>query len=235
MTGWGYVYEAQIQMASLLSDATVVARLESNEQQLRIANNSASLAMANAIHAELTAATADVERRKALLAEALNANFDCDEKEFSGLVSWQNKTSWLVGCGLILILALTAAVHHHSILFLVGATGGLLSRLSRSLDRKDVPTDYGASWTTLFLSPVAGALGAWAGILLSGLAVNLNVLGPIFKVDWSEAPCEPTTLAIALAFGFSERLLDGVFDKVEEKTGVAQTTSTNPPPAAKDK
>jgi hypothetical protein len=235
MTGWGYVYEAQIQMVALLSPQTVVARLESNEQQLRVVGDAPSLAMANAIHTQLTAVGADVDpdRRKALLAEAFNANFDRDEKEFAGLVSWQNKASWLVGCGLVLILMLTGVIHHHSILFLVGATGGLLSRLSRSLERKDVPSDYGASWTTLFLSPVAGALGAWAGILISGLAVQLNVLGSVFNVDWSTAPCEPTTLAIALAFGFSERLLDGVFDQLVGKTGVAQTTSTNPQPPPK--
>lgn len=233
MTGWGYVYEAQIQMVPLLSPQTVVARLESNEQQLRVAGDAPSIAMANAIHTQLTAVGADVDpdRRKALLAEALDANFDRDENEFAGLVSWQNKASWLVGCGLVLILMLTGVIHHHSILFLVGATGGLLSRLSRSLDRKDVPTDYGASWTTLFLSPVAGALGAWAGILVSGLAVQLNVLGSVFNVDWSTAPCEPTTLGIALVFGFSERLLDGVFDNLVAKSGVAQSTTSSQPTA----
>lgn len=102
--------------------------------------------------------------------------------------------------------------------------GGLLSRLSRSLNRKDVPTDYGASWTTLFLSPVAGALGAWSGILLSGLAVKLNVLGSIFNVDWAEAPCQTMTLAIALVFGFSERLLDTVFEGIEGKSQTSKST-----------
>lgn len=233
ITGWGYVHEAETQMTSFLPDETVMARLETNEQQLRIANDAPSLALANAIHEELTATSSDKPRRKALLAEALNANYERDDNTFADLVSWQNKTSWLVACGLVLILVLTGAISHHSILFLVGATGGLLSRLSRSLDRKDVPTDYGASWTTLFLSPVAGALGAWAGILLSGLAVKLNVLGSIFQVDWSAAPCQQTTLAIALVFGFSERLLDSVLDKLVEKAGTTQATATNPQPPQK--
>jgi hypothetical protein len=57
------------------------------------------------------------------------------------MVSEQNKTSWLVGCGLTLIVALTFAIHNYSILFLVGAMGGALSRLSRTLNRKDVPTE----------------------------------------------------------------------------------------------
>jgi hypothetical protein len=232
ITGWGYLHEAEIQMTPFLRPETVTARLERSEQQLRILNDAPSLALANAIHQELTSPQTPVnlERRGALLAEALNSNYQREDNDFADLVSWQNKTSWLVGCGLVLILVLTAAVSHHSILFLVGATGGMISRLSRSLDRKDVPTDYGASWTTLFLSPVAGALGAWAGILLSGLAVQLNILGPVFKIDWSSALCQPTTLGIALVFGFSERLLDGVLDKLVEKTGAAQATAANPQP-----
>jgi hypothetical protein len=166
-----------------------------------------------------------------LLAEAFNANFAREDTTFANLVSWQNKASWLVGNGLFLILALTIGVPHHSILFLVGGAGGLISRLARSLDRKDVPTDYGASWTTLFLSPVSGALGAWAGILIAGLAVQLNVLGTAFsQARWDE-PCNLPTLALALLFGFSERLLDSVMDKVEAKAVGDQTPAKTPPPA----
>ena len=172
MTGWGYVHEAQVQMAALLAEETVRARLESAEQQLKGTTDAPCLALADSIHKALAVTPADIKRQKALLAEALSSVYDRTDKGFADLVSWQNKTAWLVSCGLVLIIALTGAIHHHSILFLVGAAGGLISRLSRSLDRKEVPTDYGASWTTLFLSPVAGGLGAWAGILLSGLAVN---------------------------------------------------------------
>jgi len=229
ITGWGYVHEVEAQMAKFLAPETVIARLESAEQQLRVTNDAPCLALANSVHQALTTASPDIKRQQALLAEALNSTYDRVDTTFANLVSWQNKTSWLVACGLALIIALTAAFPHHGILFLVGAAGGLISRLSRSLDRKDVPTDYGASWTTLFLSPVSGALGAWAGILLSGLAVKLNVLGPIFNADWSD-PCHPMVLGIALLFGFSERLLDGVLDKLVEKSGGSNTTATNPQP-----
>jgi hypothetical protein len=233
LTGWGYVHEAEIQMTQFLPDSTVTARLESAEQELRVTNDAKSLALANAIHQALTSdPPAGLSRRQALLAEALSVKYDREDNSFADLVSWQNKTSWLVGCGLVLTLVLTGAIHHHSILFLVGGTGGLLSRMSRSLERKQVPTDYGASWTTLFLSPVAGAIGAWAGILLSDLAKQVNVLGTAFAADWTE-PCRPTTLAIALVFGFSERILDGVLDKLAEKTGSSQTTATNPQPPQK--
>jgi hypothetical protein len=231
ITGWGYVHEVQKQMSGYLVPETVVARLESAEQQLRATNDSPCLALASSIHQSLTAASPDIKSQKALLAQALDSIYDRTDTAFANLVSWQNKTSWLVACGLLLIIALTMAFPHHSVLFLVGAAGGLISRLSRSLDRKDVPTDYGASWTTLFLSPVSGALGAWAGILLSGLAFKLNVLGQVFNADWSD-PCHPIVLGIALLFGFSERLLDGVLDKLVDKSGAGNTgVSTNPQPA----
>ncbi|HEX4498354.1 MAG TPA: putative Ig domain-containing protein [Thermoanaerobaculia bacterium] len=233
MTGWGYVHEAKIQAAQFLPEPTLSARLASAEQQLRLAGDAPSLALANTIHEALKGtAPAGLGERQALLAAALAANYQRDDDSYTDLVSWQNKTSWLVGCGLVLILVLTGVIQHHSILFLVGGLGGLLSRLSRSLNRKDVPTDYGASWTTLFLSPVAGALGAWTGILLAALAVKLNVLGPAFTGDWAN-PCGTMTLAIALVFGFSERLLDSVLDKIEAKSGVDPTTTstktTSPP------
>jgi hypothetical protein len=230
MTGWGYVHEVEIQMSGFLPDPTVTARLETAEQQLRITNDAPSLALANSIHQGLTSADTTLERKRALLAEALSANYEREDNTFADLVSWQNKTAWLVACGLALMIVLSAVIPHHSILFVIGSAGGLLSRLSRSLNRKDVPTDYGASWTTLFLSPVAGGLGAWAGILISTLAVQLHVLGSVFEANWLEPSCRPMTLAIALVFGFSERLLDGVLDKLVDKADSAQTTATNPQP-----
>jgi hypothetical protein len=229
ITGWGYVHEVEIKMARFRDSESVVAHLEDAERKLRAANDASDLALANSIHQALTTAGTSIARLQELLASALGVNYDRSDNSFADLVSWQNKTSWLVFCGLSLIVALSAAFPNQSVLFLLGAAGGLISRLSRSLERKDVPTDYGASWTTLFLSPVAGALGAWAGILLAGLAVDLNVLGNVFVVNW-ENPTTTSTLAIALLFGFSERLLDSVLDKLEQAGGVPKASSTNPQP-----
>jgi hypothetical protein len=230
MTGWGYAHEAQVMMVPCLSEPTVTARLESAEEKLRLATDAPSLALADSVHRALTSQPAQpMERLRALLCEALYTNYNTEDTNFSNLVSWQNKTSWLVGCGLVLILMLTIAFPDHGILFLIGGAGGLISRLSRSLDRKDVPTDYGASWTTLFLSPVAGALGAWAGILIAALAVSANVLGSALTVDWNR-PDSPMTLAVALLFGFSERLLDSVFDKLESKALGGQPAGAPKPP-----
>lgn len=232
LTGWGYVHDAEIQMAQFLADETVTARLETAERMLRVSNDPSSLTMANTIHLALTNnPTAPLPRRRALLAEALTINYEREDAGFADLVSWQNKASWLVVCALLVVVALTLSLQRHAVLFLVGAVGGLLSRMSRSLDRKDVPTDYGASWSTLFLSPASGALGAWAGILIANLAISLNVLGNAFQPDWDH-PCQAMTLAIALVFGFSERLLDGVLDKLVDKSGTNAGTNPQPPQKA---
>jgi len=230
LSGWGLVHAVEVQMIPFLPEPRVRTWLETSEQRLRTINDTVSVALANAIHQELANATADPDRRRALLAEALATVYDSKDTSYASLVSWQNKTSWLVGCGLVLIVVLTGAFSAQSVLFLVGGAGGLISRMSRSLDRKDVPTDYGASWTYLFLSPIAGALGAWAGILLSDILQQAKVLGPTFNATW-EHPMAPTTLGIALVFGFSERLLDGVLDKLVATVGIDKTTSATAPPS----
>lgn len=219
MAAWTRLHSAEVKMAQYTRADTVTTRLESAEQQLRTFEDPACIALANNIHQALTATNTPSDSRfRALLAGALTSVYQHSDASASDDISWQNKASWLVGCGVFLLIVLTISVPNHSILLIVGGVGGLVSRMTRSLDRKSVPTDYGASWTTLFLSPVSGALGAWAGVLLAEFAVSLEVLGNVFKSDFANS-CNTHTLAIAFIFGFSERLLDGVLDKLEEKTG----------------
>jgi hypothetical protein len=128
-----------------------------------------------------------MKRWRALLSEALAVIYDRRDTDYATLASWHNKTIFLVSCGLLLIVFLAANLENET-LFLLGASGGLLSRLSRSLYRQDVQTDYGASWTTLFLSPVVGALTGWGGVLLVVLAIKLQVLGPLFtSITWDNS------------------------------------------------
>lgn len=155
-------------------------------------------------------------RWRALLSEALGIIYQERDMSFSTLMSWHNKASWMTNCGLLLILALSAALGNE-VLFLLGAAGGLLSRLSRSLYRQDVPTDYGASWTTLFLSPVAGALGGWTGVLLVALLEKLGVLGPLLdSIRW-DSPYNALAYGVAFLFGFSERAFNTVLSQLEDK------------------
>jgi hypothetical protein len=65
-----------------------------------------------------------------------------------------------------------------------------------------------------------------------GNRLRLNVLGAALNIDWNN-PYEPTALAIALIFGFSERWFSGILDAVQSKLGPAASPSTpTPTPAA---
>ena len=48
------------------------------------------------------------------------------------------------------------------------------------------------------------------------------------NVDWCN-PYEPTTLAIALLFGFSERLFDGLATQIDQKISKTQPPSSTHP------
>ncbi len=224
VAGWGYTQAAQIQMVPLLQEPTVRVRLMATAAEFELADDPACRVLADIAITELAAQPPALPRLHALLAQALSAKCDSDYGSYADQVSWQNKASWLVGCCLLLIVFLTSAFPSQSILFLVGATGGLLSRLSRSLKSKDAPMAYGTYWTTLFLSPVTGALGGWVGILIAGLAVHLQILDSTLGVGWGHAH-EPMTLAVAVAFGTSERLLDSVFDKLDDKASLQAAPS----------
>ena len=181
------------------------------------------------LRAALEAASgAPVARWRALLSEGLGVLYDRCDTDFASLVAWHNKTMWLTTSALVLIVALAMALGNGP-LFLLGATGGLLSRLSRSLYRQDVQTDYGASWTTLFLSPVVGAITGWSGVLLASLMVKFGILGSLFVgVTWDSTTT--VSLSIALLFGFSERAFDTVLSQLQDK--IVNTTGDNKPAAA---
>jgi hypothetical protein len=163
----------------------------------------------------LAEAPAPLARWRALLAEALGLIYESTDNDFSQLASWHNKMMWLVGCALLFMFALAVTLGN-AVLLLMGAVGGLLSRLTRTTAAADVPNDYGATWGSLFLSPLTGALSAWGGILLIMLGLKLNILGSALSLDWCN-PYEPVALAIALLFGFSERLFDSVTSQLQDK------------------
>jgi hypothetical protein len=129
----------------------------------------------------------------------------------------------------VLIVVLAFAVGN-PVLFIAGAAGGYLSRLARQLKRADVPSDYGASWTTLFLSPIVGALSGWFGILLIVLLADskLAILGAAFQqVEWG-CPLAPLTLGLAFLLGFSERLFDEIISTLEKQVDSDRDAATKP-------
>ena len=173
-----------------------------------------------------------VARLRALLSEAFGMIYDRRDTDFATLLGWHNKTMWLTSCGLLLIVALAATLEN-DVLFLLGATGGLLSRLSRSLYSQDVQTDYGASWTTLFLSPVVGAVTGWTGVLIVLLAVKLQILGPLFSTITWDNSFNALSFGMAVLFGFSERAFDTVLSQLETKVvgGAGTSSASSAPPS----
>jgi hypothetical protein len=164
-----------------------------------------------------------------LLVEALTYLNDESDNSFAQLTGWQTKAVWLAGVGCTLIVVLAFAIGNAA-LFIAGAAGGYLSRLARTLKRADVPTDYGASWTTLFLCPIVGALSGWFGILLIVLFADsrIQVLGAAFhQIRWA-CPFAPFTLGLAFALGISERLFDGIISTLDAQVDKNREAATKP-------
>jgi hypothetical protein len=235
ITGWSRIHEFQRGVIGLLiagsSLDTIRARLQAVELDLLDIDKTHAKTIAANIKEALATAQPDTGALRALLVEALKYLNDEDVNTFAQLVGWQTKAVWLAGVGCALVVVLAFAVGN-PVLFIAGAAGGYLSRLARTLKRADVPTDYGASWTTLFLSPIVGALSGWFGILLIVVLSDskFNVLGTAFQaVNWC-SPLAPIPLGLAFALGFSERLFDGIISSLEDKVDTDRKAATKPQP-----
>ena len=223
-----HVSEVERELAILQPSPRVKAHLETAEQQLREISTKDAGALADVIHLQL-AASPDAERIRCLLYEALGVVYANRDDENDTLLTWHNKTLWLTGLGILLLISLEGVKRGGGGLFVVGAAGGFMSRLMRTLKRDNVPTDYGAYWTTLFLSPLVGALAGWTGILLIEMAHTLGLLGEFFKVVTLQSGYGDFTLGLAFLLGFSERLFDEILKPLEasiEKK--VQATSSTP-------
>jgi len=235
ITGWSRINEFRRGAIRLLSAAdsldTIRARLQTVELDLVDSDKTHAKTIAANIKDALEAKTPPTPpgALQAMLVEALTYQNYEDVNIFAQLVGWQTKAAWLAGVGCTLIVVLSFAVGN-PVLFICGAAGGYLSRLARTLKRTDVPSDYGASWTTLFLCPVVGALSGWFGILLIVVLADskLNVLGTAFQsVKWCCAMA-PIPLGLAFVLGFSERLFDGIISTLEDKVDSDRKAATQP-------
>lgn len=132
------------------------------------------------------------------------ANFAYEYRDtyYGKLADWNNKVAWLVIVALFFVISLAAADGEQSRVLLIGALGGLLAKLRSSIYRADVPTDYGASWTTLFLIPLVGALTGWAGIAL------VHMLAEISFLIEPKLTSRAATPGLALLFGYGATLFD---------------------------
>ena len=158
-----------------------------------------------------------LEELQAMLREAMRQDFDARDTLYETLAFENLRASWLayLGLGFAVVLALAL---DHSALFVAGAAGGLLSRLARVLRGRPLPNDYGASWGPLMLSPVAGALAGWLGVLLIGGFADggLAIFAANLQVSWNKDP-DGVELAMAFLLGFSERFFTSAVTSSTEK------------------
>jgi len=104
--------------------------------------------------------------------------------------------------------------------------------MMRAIRQPEFAVDYGASWTTLFLSPIFGAFSAWFGVgLIAVLAHSkVAVLGSAFtSVHW-DSPMLISTLTAAFLLGFGERMFDSLVEATHATTTNADPAKPTPPP-----
>jgi len=152
---------------------------------------------------------------KELVKEAKAIIYRDEDTQFELLADAQNKALWLVLTTAMILLGLSWIFPEAQVLFLAGATGGLLMRLRKVVKTRALPFDYGVSWTVLFLAPLVGALTGWAGTLIFVLLQSWGLVGNGFTVI---SVTDPTfaTLMVAIVFGFSATLFEKFVEQLEE-------------------
>jgi len=161
----------------------------------------------------------DPRVQRALLEEFLAALHGARDARYARLLTLHNKAAWLllVGLGLAMALGSFAPGLPNGLSLgtglVLGFLGGALSRLLRVVATKELPTDYGAYWVSLFLAPVLGALGAVGGYLVFWALVEVQALGEGLKPLLSP----PAAYGLLVVLGFSERLLEGLTKRLEDQ------------------
>ena len=229
----GRLNEVEFEFSVIQSPGRVRARLETAEEDLREIPTKGAAAMADLIHKELAGDPSE-DRIRSLLSEALGAVSAHYYEDFDDSLNWHNKTVWLTFFGILLVISLEGAKRGGGALFALGAVGGFLGRLMRALKQDDIPTGVGAYWTTLFMSPLVGALAGWTGILLVELAVKIGALGTMFAGVGVENGYEGWILGLAFALGFSERLFDEILKGTEDKIAKSAEASSSSSSSSSD-
>jgi len=161
----------------------------------------------------------DPRVQRALLEEFLAALHGARDARYARLLTLHNKAAWLllVGLGLGVALGSFAPGLSNGLSLetglVLGFLGGALSRLLRVVATKELPTDYGAYWVSLFLAPVLGALGAVGGYLVFWALMEVQALGEGLKPLLSP----PAAYGLLVVLGFSERLLEGLTKRLEDQ------------------
>jgi hypothetical protein len=223
LVAWDLVHRVEAEAGGHLTGPMLVARLMKAQSQLDDLPERKrvywSLVLNDLLQGSPHTKLRNEEVAQAILHNLLTELYDARDTKFTNLATQQNKVTWMVFTGLAIMAALVSQGYED--LLMAGAVGGILSRLQRELDRREVPSDYGLSWSVLFLSPVSGALSAWAGVLLMQALQRLNIFDLSTLLPANTDLTNPTgaILGVAIVFGFSERLLDRIVRQATEEIG----------------
>lgn len=154
---------------------------------------------------------------RSLLKEGMRLYYEDRDDYFEMLADWQNRGVWLTYAALlcIMILAFTGT---NPLILIAGGIGGLLSRLRSAMKSKPAPSEYGLSWTPLFLTPLVGVLTGWAGTIIFIVLVKVQVFSQelIGNVHATDDSTMPVLMMIAIACGYSATFFEKMISRVEE-------------------
>jgi|GEM_PF-1000628 len=233
MAAWALMHRAERRAAALMGDEEVRARLVRGlgelgafpEEEKALWQKQLKCALGREGQGQKEQGSLSGSRewgpteQRALLEEFLAALYNARDTRYARLLTLHNKAAWLlpVGLGLWVALGFFAPGLPNGLSLgtglLLGFLGGVLSRLLRVVAAKELPTDYGAYWVPLFLAPVLGALGAVGGYLVFWALVEVRALGEGLKPLLSP----PAAYGLFVALGFSERLLKGLTERLEDQ------------------
>lgn len=138
---------------------------------------------------------------------------------------YNNKLMWYIVIALTAVILIANVLPHmhgkqgfpdltyqYLSYLIAGAVGGVLSRMTRATLPLWSPNEFGSKWMALFLSPLVGALAGWAGIMILTVAAKLTVV----TINAADMTGE-IYFALAIVFGFSERLFTDLTNKVESQ------------------
>jgi hypothetical protein len=224
--GWRNVHEVSAELVLTDSDALVYERLASACSQLKGIPGERAKDLVKRIEGALAEEpTADEggrsSNRRELLREADLFRHDTNDRNYEDLAGLLGKAVWLTLVALAIVVGLAVLFDRESY-FLFGAAGALISRLSRVLKRRPSASDWGAEWSTLVLSPAAGAVAGWMGVLVTSVLARepFGVLSDHFIGPWNNAS-QPLGFAVAFVFGFSERLFNRLLGTAVTQVGGA--------------
>lgn len=223
MNGWRYLHAAARLMSQLYPPEVVEARLRRALSELKDIQSREASDLAKNIEEELKAKqNGDMKFRRALLNGALATIYDVRDNRYNEFDTWDNEAVWMITSGLLLISVLGLTVGN-SALFIVGAAGGFLGRLTNLFKVKLGGADYGLYWDPLFMAPVLGAVTGWTGVLVVTLIGKLGIGGPaIAEIRWYDQ-YNSVALALAFLFGLSERF----FVKLVSEAQTTVVTKSN--------